>query len=126
MDEQERILLQQAYQNAHSQPFTKEVVWQAELHRKIGDTLVPQYHYQDAFDSYYRAEKVLGSQPENRSLAEQQEWLNVQLAISQLLYQEQCWSKMESIHEKIQSLILIIHENRRMTYNQNHTAFISQ
>jgi class 3 adenylate cyclase/tetratricopeptide (TPR) repeat protein len=96
---------QQAYQNALSQPFQKTPIWESTLHRKIGFTLVPQYRHPEAFDAYERAEKALGEHAETNSIEVQQEWLGIQLAISQLLYWEQRWPEMAVVHEKIGALI---------------------
>lgn len=85
---------------AHKIPATN--VWRSQIHRKISEAGVPQADHGKAHAALDQAEQALGYSPEKGRLAEQLEWLQIQVARMQLYYWQGQPEKMETIFQQIE------------------------
>lgn len=67
-----------AYRSALSQVPPQDRFWQSRLHRRIGDTWMPERRYEEALQAYTAAEAALGAAPADPVPEWWQEWSNVQ------------------------------------------------
>ena len=89
-------------ERALAQPFSASGLWRSHIYRKISDAKFQDHQSDQAFAALDQAELALGLPAAGGTLEEQQEWLQIQLARSQLFY----W---ENQPDQIDALVLKIH-----------------
>ncbi len=79
-----------AYQSSLALVPADAGVWQARLHRKIGQTLGVQEHYDQELQAYEQAEAALAGEQTGRSALWWQAWIDIQMSwIERSYYQSQ-------------------------------------
>jgi DNA-binding SARP family transcriptional activator len=96
---------QAAFEYALAQPFPFPGLWGAQIHRKISETLMQQYQHPPAHAALDQAEKVLNLPDEAGTRPERQEWIQIQLARSNLFYWGNHPDQMDAILQKILPMI---------------------
>jgi len=91
---------QAAFERALAQPFPYTGLWGSQIHRKISETLVQQYQHPLAQAALDEAERVLNLPNGAGTLPERQEWIQVQLARSNIFYWGNHPDQMDAIIQK--------------------------
>jgi tetratricopeptide (TPR) repeat protein len=79
-----------AYQSSLALVPTNAGIWQARLHRKMGQTLGVQEHYDQELKAYEQAEAALAGEQTGRSALWWQAWIDIQMSrIERSYYQSQ-------------------------------------
>lgn len=96
---------QAAFENALAQPFPHTGLWGSQIYRKISETLMQQYQHPQAHTALDHAEKVLNLDNGAGTLPERQEWIQIQLARSNLFYWGNHPDQMDAIIQKILPMV---------------------
>jgi DNA-binding SARP family transcriptional activator/tetratricopeptide (TPR) repeat protein len=96
---------QAAFERALSRPAPVEAIWRAEIYRKISAVLIQKYQRPQALGALDHAERALGLSPGEGLLPERQEWLQIQLARSNVFYWNNQPEEMDAIHRQILPLV---------------------
>jgi DNA-binding SARP family transcriptional activator len=96
---------QAAFEHALALPFPYPGLWGSQIHRKISETLMQQYQHALAYTALDQAEKVMNLPDGTGTLLERQEWIQIQLARSNLYYWGNHPDQMDAIIEKILPMI---------------------
>ena len=93
---------QAAFERALSQPTSNPGAWRSQVYRKISEALIPQYQHPQAQTALDQAEQALNLPAGEGTLQERREWIQIQLARSQLCYWDNHPDEMEAIILRIQ------------------------
>jgi len=93
------------YQHALAEAPKQEVILQARLCRKIGNTYSIQYRYDDALRAWDKAETALGQEPVEAKVQWWQEWVQIQLDRLWLCYLRGRVQEISQLVEKSRSLV---------------------
>jgi DNA-binding SARP family transcriptional activator len=96
---------QASYEQALNQPCSPTKLWRAQVYRKMSAALIPQYQHPAALEALDQAEQALDFSAADGTRQERQEWIQVQLARCDFFYWDNRADQMESILEKIRSLV---------------------
>ncbi len=96
---------QATFERALAQPFAAPGAWRSQVYRKISDALIPQYQHPQAHAALDQAEGALPLPEGGGSPAERQEWIQIQLARSQLFYWDNHPDQIDLILRKIAPII---------------------
>jgi DNA-binding SARP family transcriptional activator len=96
---------QAAFEHALTQPFPYMGLWGSQIYRKISETLMQQYQHPQAHTALDQAEKVLNLFNGEGTLPERQEWIQIQLARSNLFYWGNHPDQMDAIIQKILPMV---------------------
>jgi DNA-binding SARP family transcriptional activator/predicted ATPase len=96
---------QAAFEQALTEQPLAPGLWQAQLYRKISEALTQEYQRPQALAILEKAEQALSLPRENETLLDRQEWLQIQLARSSVLYWMNQPDQMDVIHQAILALI---------------------
>ena len=92
-------------ERALAQPFSAPGPWRSQIYRRISDALFQQHDYPRAFASLEQAELALNLPTIGSLLEERQEWLQIQLARSQLFYWDNQPDQIDALVQKIHPMI---------------------
>ncbi|MGE5223865.1 MAG: ATP-binding protein, partial [Omnitrophica WOR_2 bacterium] len=96
---------QSAFERALNQPYAFSGIWRSQIYRKMSDALVPQYLHDQAHAALDQAEQALGLMDREGTEEEQQEWIQIQLARSQLFYWSNQPEQIEAIVPRIEPVV---------------------
>jgi len=96
---------QASFENALAQPFPYTGLWGSQIYRRISETLMQQYQHALAHAALDQAEKVLNFLDGTGTLPERQEWIQIQLARSNLFYWGNHPDQMDAIIQKILPMV---------------------
>jgi hypothetical protein len=88
-----------------AQPGTFTGIQRSQIYRKISDALIPQYQHQQAHAILDQAEQALELLDREGTREEIQEWIQIQLARSQLYYWSNHSEQIDAIIQKIQPIV---------------------
>ena len=94
-----------AFEHALSHLTPAEALRRARIYCKISEVLIQEYQRPQALAALDQAEQALGLSPGEGSLVERQEWLQIQLARSNVLYWDNQPEEMDAIYRQILPLI---------------------
>jgi hypothetical protein len=93
------------FEKALELPYESSRLWRSRVYRKISEALIPQYQHIAAQEALRQAECALAQREGEDNQEERQEWLQVQLMRSQLLYWGNRPDEMDEILIKIQPVL---------------------
>ena len=96
---------QAAFERALAQPYPFTGLWGSQIQRKISETLMQQYQHPQAHNALDQAEQALNLRGGAGTLPERQEWIQIQLARSNLYYWGNQPDQMDTIIRKVQPMI---------------------
>ena len=96
---------QAAFERTLAQPYSFPGLRGSQIYRKISETLMQQHQQPLAHAALDQAEKVLNLPDGAGTLPERQEWIQIQLARSNLIYWENHPDQMDAIIQKILPMI---------------------
>ncbi len=96
---------QSFYERALAQFFSPPGLWRSQVYRKISDALVQQYNHTQAFAALDAAEQALNLQARDGTAQERQEWIQIQLARSQVSYWCNLPGQIDAILQQINPLV---------------------
>lgn len=94
-----------AYQRALAEAPEQEVIRQARLRRKIGNTYSIQHRHDDALRAWDEAETALGQEPFEAKIQWWQEWVQIQLDRLWAYYLQNRVQEISQLVEKSRSLV---------------------
>jgi DNA-binding SARP family transcriptional activator len=92
-------------ERALAQPFSPPGLWRSQIYRKISDAQFQLHQISLAFSALGQAELALNQPLTGSALEERQEWLQVQLARSQLFYWNNQPGQIDALVQKIHPII---------------------
>ncbi len=99
---------QVCFEHALAQPFSPSGAWRSQIYRKISDALVLQYQHGLAYIALDQAELALQFSNMSSDIPERLEWLQIQLARTQLFYWDNHPDQMETIIQQIGPTIEVV------------------
>jgi DNA-binding SARP family transcriptional activator len=96
---------QMAYRRALDSIPRDDVIWQARLHRKLGNLWRTKRQYQDALQAYDQATAALGTASEDSTPQWWQEWVQIQLERMWLHYWLGEWPEISELAGPVRSIV---------------------
>jgi DNA-binding SARP family transcriptional activator len=92
-------------ERALGQPFSAPGLWRSQIYRKLSDAQFQQHNHPQAFAALDQAELSLNLPTTGGSLEERQEWIQIQLARSQLFYWDNQPDQIDALVQNIHPMI---------------------